>query len=314
VTSLGKGAALLLGAILGSAGAVALARSQAAPAPTPTPAPPAAAPSGEALPACADCHTDLVAAFASNPHARWKHKEKKPGPEDACSNCHGDGTAHVEAGGDTTLIQTFRGAEGSELCLSCHTPSGEHDSFTTGFHANSAAVNCLSCHSVHGAVKTEKSLLAQTPGQLCQTCHQSLSASFRNKPYVHRLDRGGMTCLDCHEPHSRKGESVKLTREGELACLNCHSELRGPFVFDHVTGSAGDCMTCHQPHGSNNPKMLLWANVAQLCLSCHSKTGGPPTAGAQPPSFHDLTLPRYRNCTSCHVTVHGSNLSPEFLK
>ena len=36
--------------------------------------------------------------------------------------------------------------------------------------------------------------------------------------------------------------------------------------------------------------MLLWARVDQLCLSCHSKTGGPPTAGGQPPSFHDLTL------------------------
>ena len=90
--------------------------------------------------------------------------------------------------------------------------------------------------------------------------------------------------------------------------------MRGPFVFDHVTGSGGNCLSCHQPHGSNNPNMLLWARVEQLCLSCHSQTGGPKTFGSQPPSFHDLTQARYRNCTTCHVAVHGSNLSPQLLK
>ena len=99
-----------------------------------------------------------------------------------------------------------------------------------------------------------------------------------------------MTCLDCHAPHARKGETVKMTVQGELPCLDCHAEKRGPFVFDHVTGSGGDCLSCHQPHGSNNPKQLLWARVDQLCLSCHSQTGGPRTLGSQPPSFHDLTL------------------------
>ena len=123
-----------------------------------------------------------------------------------------------------------------------------------------------------------------------------------------------MTCLDCHGPHARRGEPVKMTMQGELPCLNCHAELRGPFVFQHVSGSGGNCLSCHQPHGSNNPNMLLWARVDQLCLACHSQTGGPKTFGSQPPSFHNLTLPRYRNCTTCHVAVHGSNLSPQLLK
>jgi DmsE family decaheme c-type cytochrome len=307
---------LILAAILGSAGVIA--SGQETPTPVPSPAPEATKsaqkPAAADLPKCVDCHAEQVGAFAANPHARWSHKGKKPDIEDFCATCHGDGTKHMEAGGDASLIQKFHGAEGAQLCLSCHEKSDEHASFATGFHANSAAVNCLSCHAVHGSVKSSEHLLAKKPGELCQTCHTGISASFRNKPYAHRLDRGGMTCVDCHDPHDRKGRTVKLTREGELACLNCHSEKRGPFVFDHVTGSAGDCLSCHQPHGSNNPKMLQWAQVAQLCLACHSKTGGPPTAGDQPPSFHDLTLPRYRNCTTCHVAVHGSNLSPLLLK
>jgi DmsE family decaheme c-type cytochrome len=288
------------------------AASAQAPSPTPAPAPKATA---EAPPTCLDCHGDIVKAFASNPHARYSHKDKKPNPTDVCETCHGNGAKHMEAGGDASLIHSLKGLAGAQDCLNCHqNAAGEHGSFSTGFHSNTETVNCLSCHSIHQPTPKSEHLLAKMPGPLCQTCHLSESASFRNKPYVHRLDRGGMTCLDCHSPHNRKGQPLKLTVQGELPCLNCHAELRGPFIFDHVTGSGGTCLSCHQPHGSNNPNMLLWAQVSQLCLSCHSQTGGPPTLGPQPPSFHNISLPRYRNCTTCHTAVHGSNLSPQLLK
>jgi DmsE family decaheme c-type cytochrome len=312
------------------AGAFASAQTQtptpaptaaASPAPAPAAAPtgaaaaaPATTPAASELPKCGDCHTAEVAAFSKNPHARWSHKEKKPSPEDFCATCHGDGTKHIESGGDPTLIQGFHGLSGAENCLACHDKAGWHSSFTTGFHSNSAAVNCLTCHSIHKADPKSAHLVVKPTLPLCGTCHSTISASFENKPYRHRLDRGGMSCADCHDPHASRDNPVRLTREGDLPCLSCHSELRGPFVFDHVTGSAGNCLSCHEPHGSNNPKMLTWARVDQLCLSCHSQTGGPKTPGRQPPSFHDLTLPRYRNCTTCHVAIHGSNLSETFLK
>ena len=317
-----------------AAGLLATGSASGQPEATPTPAPPAATaptPAAKAassdLPTCADCHGDIVAAFAKNAHARYSGKGKKPDPNDICATCHGDGAKHMESSGDTTLISVPRGAAGAQECLSCHEnvpafstggqdsfSKGVQDSLTNSVHANSAAVNCLTCHSMHKSAPKSTHSLAAAPGELCATCHTTQTAAFQNKPYVHRLDRGGMTCLDCHSPHARKGQTVKMTTQGELPCLNCHSEMRGPFVFQHVTGSGGDCLSCHQPHGSNNPNMLLWARVDQLCLSCHSQTGGPKTYGSQPPSFHDLTSPRYRNCTSCHVAVHGSNLSPGLLK
>ena len=58
---------------------------------------------------------------------------------------------------------------------------------------------------------------------------------------------------------------------------------------------------------------LTRPTVSQLCLECHSPISGG-TLGSQPPSFHDLLSPRYRNCTTCHVAIHGSNSSPELLK
>jgi predicted CXXCH cytochrome family protein len=74
----------------------------------------------------------------------------------------------------------------------------------------------------------------------------------------------------------------------------------------------GDCTTCHEAHGSVNPKQLTRSTVYQVCSECHSPTGA--TWGSQPPSFHYTGLARYQNCTTCHVTVHGSNRSPALLK
>jgi len=139
-------------------------------------------------------------------------------------------------------------------------------------------------------------------------------ASFRNKPFAHRIGRGGMECTSCHEPHGRSiQKALRLTRVAELPCVNCHAEKRGPFVFEHVNGVVGNCTTCHEPHGSSNNKRLIRARVDRLCLECHS-TLSTATLGSQPPSFHNVSLPRYQNCTTCHVAVHGSNVSPALFK
>lgn len=181
-------------------------------------------------------------------------------------------------------------------------------------HANVEAVNCLSCHSIHSSEARSAHLLVKKELELCGTCHVTQVASFRVKPYGHRIGRGGMECSSCHEPHGRAGrESLKTTRAGELPCLSCHADKRGPYVFPHGAGSIGDCMTCHEPHGSNNPKRLKRATVSQLCLECHSALGGG-TFGSQPPAFHNISTARYQNCTTCHVAIHGSNRSPQLVK
>lgn len=265
-------------------------------------------------PSCGDCH-DQSKTFAANPHGRAACE--LPG-DAACASCHGDGKAHMEAGGDKSLIRGLHGAKGSEACLKCHDVTTEHTSFRDGVHGATEAVNCLTCHSIHTPVAKERKLLAKTQTKLCGSCHQGQTGSMESKAYVHHLDRGGFTCATCHDPHGRKGEGMlKLTRQGDLPCLKCHNEKRGPYVFEHVgpTVSAmpGGCLSCHEPHGSNNPKMLTRSNVTQLCLECHSMMGTS-GVGSQPPATHNIQLPRWRNCTTCHVAVHGSNRSPKLLK
>jgi DmsE family decaheme c-type cytochrome len=289
--------------------------------------PPATATAAEAAPAedppadeaavmaCADCHADQATAFRANPHGLGKAPKDAPMPNAVCESCHGDGTAHIEGGGDKTLIFTPRGQSGAEGCLTCHDLTTERVSRHAGVHANSASVNCLTCHAIHASERRAPHLLARPQLALCATCHATQAASFRNKPFAHHVGRGGTECSSCHEPHGRAGrDSLRTTVSGELPCLGCHFEKKGPFVFPHAAGVAGgDCLTCHEAHGSSNPKMLKRATVAQLCIECHSPlTTG--TLGSQPPSFHNLRLPRYQNCTTCHVAVHGSNRDPQLLK
>ncbi|HVT44314.1 MAG TPA: DmsE family decaheme c-type cytochrome [Thermoanaerobaculia bacterium] len=266
----------------------------------------------ESVPLCSDCH-DQAAGFAANPHARGK-AVKSEVPNAVCESCHGDGTAHIEAGGDKDLIRVLAGRSGADVCLGCHDQSGEGKARRNSIHANSETVNCLTCHSIHTPEALSPHLLAKKELTLCSSCHGSQAASFRNKPYAHRIGRGGMECSSCHDPHGRSGEDVlRPTRAGDPACLGCHTEKRGPFVFQHGAVAAGDCLSCHESHGSSNPKRLSRATVHQLCTECHSPISGG-TLGSQPPSFHNLSLARYRNCTTCHVAVHGSNRSPQLLK
>jgi DmsE family decaheme c-type cytochrome len=224
----------------------------------------------------------------------------------------------MEAGGDATLIRRFRDYKAADFCTTCHRESTRHASFTTGMHANRAAVNCLSCHSIHSSHPRGAHLNVKPTQELCAGCHPTQDATIRQKPFTHRPIVGVMDCASCHDPHGRPGqESLRLTRTGEPPCLSCHSEKRGPFVFEHPTGqsvsSAADCYRCHETHGSSNPKMLVRGRVFQLCLECHSPIS-PNTLGSQPPSFHNISLPRYRNCTTCHVAIHGSNVSPTLFK
>ena len=266
----------------------------------------------EASMGCGDCH-EQAAAFTTNPHARGKlHAGAVPNA--VCESCHGPGQAHMDGGGDVTKIKVLSGREGSQACLKCHDLSTDRRSAHASMHANTATVNCLTCHSIHSSKPLAEHLLKEKPLALCTSCHPTQAAGFRNKPYAHRLGHGGLDCTSCHDPHARPGrESLKLTDAGEMPCLGCHAEKRGPFVFPHGARVVGDCTTCHEPHGSSNPHQLKRANVYQLCIECHSPISGT-TLGSQPPAFHNLLLARYRNCTTCHVAIHGSNMSPQLIK
>jgi predicted CXXCH cytochrome family protein len=88
------------------------------------------------------------------------------------------------------------------------------------------------------------------------------------------------------------------------ACLDCHADLAGPFVYPHPPREINGCVACHAPHGSPNPKLLVRHRVAALCIECHANV----------PGSHDISRPRYQSCQYCHVAVHGSNRDPRLFE
>lgn len=261
---------------------------------------------------CAVCHEDLTKRFERTAHGVLE-KSPRHNLKNSCESCHGPGQAHVESDGDTSKIVGFKGAARKEYnrqCQGCHARTHELTAFGTSTHAK-AGLSCADCHKAHDAAERTR-LLKAAPNTLCLGCHVQRRADFA-KPFHHRVPEGAMRCVDCHQPHGgmeRRQLRAASTEEG--SCAACHTDKSGPFVFEHAGLRIRECQACHEPHGSVNAKMLVRATVRSLCLECH--TTGRGMLAAQPPSFHDVRSPRYQNCTTCHVRIHGSNTSALFLQ
>jgi DmsE family decaheme c-type cytochrome len=103
----------------------------------------------------------------------------------------------------------------------------------------------------------------------------------------------------------------------EQSCVQCHADKRGPFLFEHAALRVDGCNSCHAPHGSANPRLLNRPVVFTLCLECHNGAPGFGRTGQGIPSqsaSHNMADPRYQNCTTCHVKIHGSNADARFLR
>lgn len=105
-----------------------------------------------------------------------------------------------------------------------------------------------------------------------------------------KMGHKGVTCLDCHNPHSGK---LKLPAEDNSLCMQCHTPpgIRGAKPVDiathshHAPGSAGSqCINCHMPvthymirdprrdHGFTipDPQLTLDLQIPNACNRCHT--------------------------------------------
>ncbi len=254
---------------------------------------------------CATCHEDVAKGFANNPHTKIAMMHGKSGV--TCEGCHGPGKAHVDGGGDVSKI--FNPAKASakqvdQTCLKCH--AGTHPNFERSPHAK-ADVGCTGCHSVHAPKASEYLLKASQP-QLCYQCHTDVKPSF-GMPFHHRVNEGLVKCSDCHDAHGTFGENnLRSTADQNAVCTKCHTDVRGPFVFEHAPVKAEGCTACHTPHGSQNARLLNMPTIATLCNQCHSPVAAGAVHGIDPGS--NTVTP----CIDCHTMIHGSNLSQAFIR
>ena len=254
---------------------------------------------------CATCHEEVSKGFATNPHTKMALQHGSTGI--TCENCHGAGKAHVDGGGDTTKI--FNPAKASTkdvnaTCLGCH--AGTHPNFERSPHAK-AGVSCIGCHSVHASEDKEQLLKAEQP-KLCFQCHTDVKPAFA-MPFHHKVNEGLVKCSDCHDVHGTFGNSnIKSTADQNAICTKCHTETRGPFVFEHAAVKGEGCLSCHSPHGSQNARLLNVPNINQLCNQCHSPVSAGTVHGINAGSAEVLS------CINCHTMIHGSNINAAFIR
>jgi DmsE family decaheme c-type cytochrome len=277
--------------------------------------------------ACKTCHSDVWFNFYKNPHYKSIASGSLPPERTGCEGCHGPAKAHVEAhGGKTTIPRAFslmKPAKILDACLACHARDFSRANIRRSSHTG-ADVVCSNCHSIHKSA-TPKFLLARKQTDLCYSCHAEVRAQFE-MPVKHRVNEGFMQCSDCHNPHGafaptwREGLRPAMVEQGkgnEEVCVKCHSDKRGPFAFEHAPVHIEGCETCHNPHGSMNARLLIRPQMFTLCLECHNGAGtfGREGTGVIAQSgTHNMFDPKFRNCTACHVRIHGSNADPNFLR
>ena len=267
---------------------------------------------------CITCHDDQNRRFKNtvmgkvmlgNPHT----------PEEArgCEACHGPGRAHVEAGGGKETIPIRFGkdspntvAEQNSVCMDCHS-RGTH-MFWKGSPHESRGIACVDCHQVKQGVRVSVSSdarysqpLTDNRGvkllqpELCLQCHQMRRAQLQRSSHMPYRE-GKVTCTSCHNPHGTPNPKQLIQSTTNENCLSCHTERRGPFLWEHPP-VLENCANCHEPHGSNNPQ-LLKVRMPRVCDDCHDSSRHP--TQAQPLS----SIKNFnRGCTNCHSHIHGSN-------
>ncbi|MDE3187648.1 MAG: hypothetical protein KGM96_09025, partial [Acidobacteriota bacterium] len=223
---------------------------------------------------CASCHADVAKNFRHAFHALQGV---------ACEDCHGNGSLHVEGGGDVSKIIVLPkrpAAEANGVCLNCHAQDENTRHWATGVHAAND-VRCIDCHQVHapavkaaGTMRTgfdtqthgarnadlvspETNVFVESRSQInaaCLRCHRTEQAQL-SMPYHHPLREGKMSCADCHDPHGgASGRNLRVANVNEL-CMSCHAQYRGPFAYQHPPVSE-NCLNCHTAHGSPNTNLL----------------------------------------------------------
>jgi DmsE family decaheme c-type cytochrome len=275
---------------------------------------------------CKTCHGDVWLKFYKNPHFKSIASGKELPDHTGCEGCHGPGQSHVQAHGGKATIVAFSQLQPQQVldkCLTCHAEALSRANVRRSTHTRNDVV-CTNCHSIHKA-DTPKFLLARQQTDLCYGCHSAVRAQF-SLPFKHRVNEGSIQCTDCHNPHGNfdptwrlasRPRQVDQAQANEEACLKCHAEKRGPFVFEHPPVRVEGCEACHMPHGSPNSRLLKRPVVFTMCLECHTGTGTFGRTGTGDPSpskHHNLADPRYRNCTNCHVQIHGSNADGLFFR
>jgi tetratricopeptide (TPR) repeat protein len=241
---------------------------------------------------CADCHSTGVVkgydAAADTFATRWSEITV------GCESCHGPGSAHVAWAARRSADPT----KGLALALDERRGVSWRIDPATGNAERSVSRSsereiqvCAQCHARRSQIAEGYSaglpfLDHYLPALLTSPLYHA-DGQQRDEVFVwgswmqSRMHRAGVTCSDCHDPHTQK-----LRVEGNGACAQCHA----PAKYDasahhhHPQGSAGaQCANCHMPAATYmvidprrdhsmrvpRPDLSISTGAPNACSSCH---------------------------------------------
>lgn len=226
---------------------------------------------------CADCHSTAVAkGYDAETH---RYETTFAEVSVGCEACHGPGSAHMapSEGNPRPALALRRGQQAEvNACAPCHSRRSQ---LVDGFAPQRSYFD-------HYSPALLEAGLYHADGQILDEVY--VYGSFLQS----RMHEAGVTCGDCHEPHS-----AKLRTEGDGLCLGCHNEAgRADFPslplgrYDsprhhlHEPESPGaECVNCHMPtrtymvvddrrdHSFRIPRPDLnaFTDAPDACTGCH---------------------------------------------
>lgn len=249
---------------------------------------------------CLGCHKEpRITAIFNTPHAQ-KSDPRTLFAHQGCDTCHGVDRQHPKIAFGTKTATPID--EQNRVCLGCH-ERGDRIHWQGSAH-QSSDLSCASCHTVHA--NQDPILDKASQIKVCFSCHaeQKAQSYLRSR---HPFREVKMVCSDCHNPHGTTSESLLIENTVTETCYSCHTEKRGPFLWEHPPVQE-NCALCHNPHGSTQDR-LLKVRPPYLCQQCHSDAFHPSTLydgrGIPPVGAQSRLLAE--SCLNCHYFIHGSN-------
>jgi predicted CXXCH cytochrome family protein len=279
---------------------------------------------------CAECHSTNVHK-GYDPEKRayqttWSELDV------SCEACHGPGSRHIAWAKHEPGSEAVRD-KGLEILLDERKGVRWERNPQTGNPKRSAERRtdkeiqlCARCHSRrselsevsrYGAPLMETHLPTLLEPRLYHADGQIDGEVYEYGSFIQsRMAHAGVTCSDCHEPHSSK-----LRAPANGVCLQCHASERyqTPKHHRHSANSAGaSCVACHMPtkiymvvHARHDhslrvprPDQSTRLGTPNACSSCHA--GKPATwAAAKVREWYGHNAVGYQEfATALHAARH----------